>query len=1081
MNSTLPPASSPLAKGNLALRNKDYQKAILHYVDAQTKFPELEHLIQGNLEFARKKLAILSSTSSDKNKPSVDIVVPVFNAIEDVKKCLQSLQDFTDDFDVHIIVVNDGSDEKTTQWLRNFCRKTPIFRLIEHERNHGYTKAVNTGLRASTASYVITQNSDTIVSQGWLEGLVRCMNSAPKIGIVGPLSNAASWQSVPALHDQDGNFVVNELPAGMEVSEMARIVKQASSRSYPKLPFVNGFCFMIKREVITLVGYMDDENFPIGYGEENDYCLRTIDAGFELAIADDVYVFHAKSKSFGHGRRKELSKQGTESLKRKHTSEKYFNHVEEVKRTEELDSVRLRIQNLLSKCHQEVRKIPDLIEMRILFLLPVKGGGGGAHSVVQEVTEMQRLGLSVHVAVKYEQISGFHENYEDIPNAVDLFVGFNDDNLIDLAESYDVVVGTIYSSMELVKRIVDVNPYILPAYYVQDYEPMFFEQGTEKWKQAYDSYTLVPNAFLFAKTNWIVRTVENEHGTKVHKVAPSIDHNVYKPRRRSRNGTIKLAAMIRPKTPYRGAERTMRLLSRLYQTFGKKICIHIFGTSENSEEFQSLLHDFPYINHGPLTRTKVAGLLSDSDIFIDLSDYQAFGRTALEAMACGCAAVVPSRGGTDEYAIDGTNALIVDSLNEDATYSDICRMLSKPESLIQMQHQGMLTASRYSAHSAVISECVPISEALHRHRMKHPKFLKPTLIIVPSRRADGLPAGSGYVRVVLPYQSTAVRNHWHVQSAKALPEPGESTVALIQRDLPTYTLEQLRTWHTSWKSNNGKLIYEIDDDLFDSEGLMQRGFKGEASETAEKVRFLTSVADAVTVSTVPLKKKIQPFNQHVYVVPNSLDQALWQLERERNHSIGPYARSANGPIRIGYIGTPTHDADLDLIAPAMREIEAKYGPRVEIEVIGGFQHKTPLFGKRVALPKNTDYPNFVKWLLQRVHWDIGIIPLVNDEFNQSKSNLKFLEYAALDMAILVSQVEAYSSISRNGHNCLAIENNTTAWIDSISNLIENPEMRLKLSSQARDDLRKNWLIKHQANKLKNVLKNLSDESIQPYF
>ena len=58
---------------------------------------------------------------------------------------------------------------------------------------------------------------------------------------------------------------------------------------------------------------MDEENFPIGYGEENDYCIRAADAGFTLAIADDAYVFHAKSKSFGHSRRKELSKQGADT------------------------------------------------------------------------------------------------------------------------------------------------------------------------------------------------------------------------------------------------------------------------------------------------------------------------------------------------------------------------------------------------------------------------------------------------------------------------------------------------------------------------------------------------------------------------------------------------------------------------------------------------------------------------------------------------------------------------------------------------------------------------------------------------
>ena len=43
---------------------------------------------------------------------------------------------------------------------------------------------------------------------------------------------------------------------------------------------------------------MDEENFPVGYGEENDYCIRASDAGFRLAIADDAYVFSFKIKKF---------------------------------------------------------------------------------------------------------------------------------------------------------------------------------------------------------------------------------------------------------------------------------------------------------------------------------------------------------------------------------------------------------------------------------------------------------------------------------------------------------------------------------------------------------------------------------------------------------------------------------------------------------------------------------------------------------------------------------------------------------------------------------------------------------------
>src|SRR5690606_15664742 len=199
--------------------------------------------------------------------------------------------------------------------------------------------------RSTTAPYVVTLNSDTIVTTNWVDGLIECMSSAPSIGIVGPLSNAASWQNVPELTDETGAFAVNELPADMTPDLMAEVVRRSGPPIFPKTTFVNGFCFMIRREVIDAIGYMDEDNFPVGYGEENDFCVRTLDAGFSLAIADNVYVYHAKSKSFGHDRRKELSKAGGEALRRKHGAEKFEGLVKTMKQTASMDAVRARVKH----------------------------------------------------------------------------------------------------------------------------------------------------------------------------------------------------------------------------------------------------------------------------------------------------------------------------------------------------------------------------------------------------------------------------------------------------------------------------------------------------------------------------------------------------------------------------------------------------------------------------------------------------------------------------------------------------------------------------------------------------------------
>ena len=104
----------------------------------------------------------------------------------------------------------------------------------------------------------------------------------------------------------------------MTIDDMAALVAELSPRQFPEVPLLNGFCTMMRRSVVEELGFLDEVNFPQGYGEENDLCLRARKAGYRLALADHVYVYYVKSASFGSQRRNQLSKRGTERLLAKH-------------------------------------------------------------------------------------------------------------------------------------------------------------------------------------------------------------------------------------------------------------------------------------------------------------------------------------------------------------------------------------------------------------------------------------------------------------------------------------------------------------------------------------------------------------------------------------------------------------------------------------------------------------------------------------------------------------------------------------------------------------------------------------------
>src|SRR5690606_36422617 len=116
--------------------------------------------------------------------------------------------------------------------------------LYRSDTRRGYTKAANQGLAASTGEFVILLNSDTIVTNGWAEKLADAAFSLPGVGIVGPLSNAASHQSIPEHRSSLNQTAINELPPGYSADDMNRLCEKWTVVDVlPRVPLVHGFCF----------------------------------------------------------------------------------------------------------------------------------------------------------------------------------------------------------------------------------------------------------------------------------------------------------------------------------------------------------------------------------------------------------------------------------------------------------------------------------------------------------------------------------------------------------------------------------------------------------------------------------------------------------------------------------------------------------------------------------------------------------------------------------------------------------------------------------------------------------------------
>ncbi|WP_242281368.1 rhamnan synthesis F family protein [Pantoea deleyi] len=274
---------------------------------------------------------------------NLDIVICIHNALEDVRACLDSLDGVLST--ANIILVDDASDDETKIFLEKYAEHNPVTLLRQNERL-GYTKTSNNGIRAGYSENVLLLNSDTIVPPDSLSKLCTALNNQPNLGVVGPLSNAASTQSVPSIKGTAGQTAINALPEKLSPAELDSYFEKNWDHELVRVPLVHGFCFMVKRAIFEQVGLFDEQSFPHGYGEENDFCFRVADAGFDLAVLTNTYIYHAKSKSYASDERVRLMDEGMKALVRKYSVHRIQRSVSTMQNHPKLETARTLAQKL---------------------------------------------------------------------------------------------------------------------------------------------------------------------------------------------------------------------------------------------------------------------------------------------------------------------------------------------------------------------------------------------------------------------------------------------------------------------------------------------------------------------------------------------------------------------------------------------------------------------------------------------------------------------------------------------------------------------------------------------------------------
>jgi len=212
---------------------------------------------------------------SDVNTPRVDFIIVSKNQLHFTRQCVESL--FANvSIPSHLIWIDNASNDGTRTYLEQAKHNKPAHfevTLIFSSENLGYGLGLNRGLIESKAPYVFFCNNDIKFFQDSVEEVIRIAESNPKFGLVNPNSNEFTLKS----HDL-------EVLKGLKGSWIERT-------------HTSGFCVLVKREVINLIGGIDPDFNP-AYFEDMDYAERAKKAGFLCAVARGAYVQHYGTRTF---------------------------------------------------------------------------------------------------------------------------------------------------------------------------------------------------------------------------------------------------------------------------------------------------------------------------------------------------------------------------------------------------------------------------------------------------------------------------------------------------------------------------------------------------------------------------------------------------------------------------------------------------------------------------------------------------------------------------------------------------------------------------------------------------------------
>lgn len=287
-----------LTVGNMPSLINDYMKKIEKYADYYTAMEKDDFLgaARNASQYLRAAYCNDSCVKDDKMgsvKSAHSLLTSIVILNKDLliytKQLIESIRQYTERGSYEIIVVDNGSQDGSVEWLQ----QQNDVRLIANKENAGFPKGCNQGMEIARGQEILLLNNDTVVTTNWLTNLRQALYAEPGIGAVGPVTNSCSnLQKIEIPYPNENN------PAAMRAMQsFAAAYNKSDPRKWHKWMMLVGFCMLFKREVYEQIGGMDEAYSP-GNFEDDDYSMRIRRAGYEILLCRDTFIHHFGSKTF---------------------------------------------------------------------------------------------------------------------------------------------------------------------------------------------------------------------------------------------------------------------------------------------------------------------------------------------------------------------------------------------------------------------------------------------------------------------------------------------------------------------------------------------------------------------------------------------------------------------------------------------------------------------------------------------------------------------------------------------------------------------------------------------------------------